>query len=154
MKIKIDQIIGIFLVLCGIAVSLLISRFSVAMTPQYPGPKLLPAIAAFGFIVCGSGIFVQSTMSKKEEKAVLLSRGWLKIVLCFSILCLYILLMKFAGFLIATPILLYIISTLFAKGYVCSRHGRLIFSLAVTGIIYVVYIYAFGLGLPRGILFQ
>ncbi len=154
MKIKMDQIIGTVLVLCGIIVAVLISRFSVPMTQKYPGPKLLPAIAAFGFIVCGGGIFIESSITKKETKTVMLPAGWLKIGVCLGILCLYVLLMKYFGFLIMTPVILYVLSTLFAKGYTCSWYGRLIYAVAVTGIVYVVYVYAFGLGLPAGMIFE
>jgi len=154
MKIKMDQITGAVFILLGIIVAVLVSRFSVPMTAKYPGPKLLPSIAAFGFIVCGGGIFVESCVNKKEQKTVMLPAGWIKMGICFAVLCLYVLLMKYFGFLIVTPVVLVTLVSLFSKGYLCSWKGRILFSAVVTAVIYVIYVYAFGLGLPAGMIFE
>ena len=42
---------------------------------------------------------------------------------------------------------------LFAKGSKSTLKGRVIYSVLLTAIIYVVYIYVFGLSLPSGALF-
>ena len=71
MKLKRDQITGAVLVLLGIIVAVLVSQFKVPFAASYPGPKALPMIAVAGFIVCGAGIFVESTKSQKEEPVFL-----------------------------------------------------------------------------------
>ena len=148
MKLKRDQITGALLVLIGIIVAFMTSSFSVPFSMSYPGPKALPMIAVIGFIVCGAGIFVESTKSNKEEKVFLVKEGWIRVIVSTVILA-----MKYVGYLIATPVICYILTTLYAKGSKSTLKGRLIYTILLTAIIYVVYVYAFGLGVPTGELF-
>lgn len=153
MKLKRDQITGAVLVLLGIIVAFMTSSFSVPFSMSYPGPKALPMIAVIGFIVCGAGIFVESTKRNKEEKVFLVKEGWIRVIISLALLAVYILAMKYVGYLIATPIICYILTTLYAKGSKSTLKGRLIYTILLTAIIYVVYVYAFGLGVPTGELF-
>ena len=116
MKGKRDQITGAVLVILGIVVFLMTTTFSIPVISSYPGPRMLPDIAAFGFVVCGLGIFIESIVSKKEGTSYLTKEGWLKVVTVFLIIAGYIAGMLVAGYLIATPVILYIMTTLFAKG--------------------------------------
>lgn len=153
MKVKRDQLTGAVLVILGIVIFLMTTTFSIPITAAYPGPRMLPSIAAFGFAVCGLGIFVEGTISKKEEKVFLVKEGWIRVLLTLAVIAAYIAGMTVAGYLIATPVILYVLTTLFAKGSNTSIKGRVIFSAAVAVIIYVIYVYAFGLTLPGGMLF-
>ncbi|MDO5550183.1 MAG: tripartite tricarboxylate transporter TctB family protein [Lachnospiraceae bacterium] len=154
MKIKRDQLTGAVLVLLGIVVFLMTTTFSIPITAAYPGPRMLPSIAAFGFVVCGLGIFAEGTMSKKEEKTFLVKEGWIRVLLTLAVIAAYIAGMTVAGYLITTPIILYVLTTMFAKGSKTTVKGRVIFSVAVAVIIYVIYVFAFGLTLPAGMLFD
>ena len=155
MKIKKDQITGLVLVLLGLAVAVLVSQFKKEMTAAYPGPKLFPLIAAFGFVVCGMGIFLTSTVDKKEEKVFLAKTGWLKLAVLFALMCAYIFFMKYFGYLIVTPFVLFAASTLIAKGgnVKSSLVGRIVFSVVFSVIVYVMYVHMFSMTLPSGILF-
>lgn len=154
MKMKRDQLTGAVLVLLGIAVFLMTTTFSIPITAAYPGPRMLPSIAAFGFIVCGLGIFVESAISKKKEKAFLTKEGWIRVMLTLVVIAAYIAGMTVVGYLITTPIILYVLTTMFAKGSRTTVKGRVIFSVLVAVIIYVIYVFAFGLTLPGGMLFD
>lgn len=153
MKIKRDQLTGAVLIILGIVVFIMTTSFSIPITGAYPGPRMLPTIAAFGFAVCGLGIFVNGTMSKKEEKVYMVKAGWIRIGITLAVIAAYIAAMTVAGYLIATPVILYILTTMFARGSQTSLKGRIIFSVAVAVIIYVIYVFAFGLTLPGGMLF-
>jgi len=153
MKLKRDQISGIFLVLFGLVIAVMISHFSVPFKASYPGPKAIPMLAVIGFIVCGIGIFLESTFNKKEEKVFLVKEGWVRAGTSLLMMLIYLILMNFVGFLIASPLALYAFSTYYAKGYKSTVKGRVIFSVALTAIIYVIYVFAFGLSLPGGMLF-
>ncbi|MDL2229430.1 tripartite tricarboxylate transporter TctB family protein [Treponema sp. OttesenSCG-928-L16] len=153
MLVKRDQMTGAALVLAGIFFAVLISQFRIDIKPGYPGPKMFPLISVFGFIVCGTGIFLQSTFSKKEEKKFLLKEGWIKVGISFGILILYVFIMKYLGYFITTPFVLFALCTFYSKGFVSKLIPRIIFSVLFTLISYAVYVYAFGLRLPRGILF-
>ena len=78
MRIKRDQITGAVLILLGAVVFLMTTTFSTPITAAYPGPRMLPSIAAFGFAVCGLGILVESTLRKKEQKAYMAKAGWVR----------------------------------------------------------------------------
>lgn len=153
MKLKRDQITGAVLVLLGIVVAVLVNQFKVPFLASYPGPKALPMIAVVGFIVCGAGIFIESTKSTKEETVFLVKEGWIRVFVSIGILALYILGMKYLGYLITTPIVCYGLTTLYAKGSNSTLKGRLTYTVLLTVIIYVIYVYAFGLGVPSGELF-
>lgn len=154
MRIKRDQITGAVLILLGTVVFLMTTTFSTPITAAYPGPRMLPSIAAFGFAVCGLGILVESTLSKKEQKAYMAKAGWVRMGASLIIITAYIAVMTAAGYLIATPAALYVLTTMFAGGGLSTLKGRLLFSVAVAVIIYVIYVYAFGLTLPSGMLFE
>ena len=79
MKRNRDQLTGAVLILLGIVVFMMTTSFSIPITGAYPGPRMLPTIAAFGFAVCGLGILVNGTMSKKEEKVYMVKAGWIRI---------------------------------------------------------------------------
>lgn len=156
MKIKRDQITGLVLMIAGIVFFAMIAQFKKPMTLEYPGPKLMPGIAAFGLVVCGLGIFVTGCMQKTADKVVLTKNGLLRVIISFVALCLYILGMKYLGFLICTPILVYGITTYFAKasGAQTRLWVRIVFAVAVTAVIWATYVPLFGMDLPVGLLFE
>ena len=83
----------------------------------------------------------------------MVKEGWVRMGVTLVILAAYVLAMTYVGYLIATPVVTYIMTTLFAKGKTSTRKGRIIFSVLLTVIIYAIYVFAFGLGLPDGMLF-
>lgn len=154
MKIKRDQAAGAVLVILGIIVFVMTNQFSVPFTLSYPGPKALPMIAAVGFIICGAGVFLEGCREKlEEEKPFLTKEGWMKVLVAMVILAVYVFAASLIGYLIVTPFVTYALTTLFAKGSSSTLKGRIIFSVLLTVIIYVIYIYVFGLSLPSGALF-
>ncbi|MDO4266826.1 MAG: tripartite tricarboxylate transporter TctB family protein [Eubacteriales bacterium] len=153
MKIKRDQITGLALILIGIIIAVMVNQFKVPFSVSYPGPKALPMIAVAGFVICGAGIFIESTKSTKEEQVFLLKEGWIRVLISMVILAVYIFAMKFVGYLIATPVACYILTTLYAKGSNTTLKGRLLYTVILTLAVYVIYVFAFGLGLPSGELF-
>ena len=132
LRIKRDQLVGAILVVAGVFIFASLSRFSVPFTAAYPGPRMLPGIAAFGFVVCGAGIFVQGTLSKKEQKPFLIPAGWARMGICLAVLIVYVFLMKYLHFLIVTPVCTYVLTTLFARGYKSTLKGRILFSVVMT----------------------
>ncbi len=156
MKIKRDQIVGAALILIGIIFAYLTSQFEKPFTPEYPGPKMLPAIAVFGLVVCGAGVFVNGSRQKQADKVFVDMAGFLRIAITFVILCVYVLAMKYVGFLIASPVVLYILTTYFSKAsnLPTKLWARIVFSVAVSVIIYAMYVPLFGMTLPAGVLFD
>ncbi|MCI6674387.1 MAG: tripartite tricarboxylate transporter TctB family protein [Sphaerochaetaceae bacterium] len=147
-QVKRDQMVGIVTVILGIVVFAMIRDYPVPFTIEYPGPKAMPGLAAFGFVVCGLGIFLQSTFSKKEQKLFLVKEGWVRVGIVFLVLSAYVFLMKYLGFLIMTPIVCYVLSTLFSKGWKSATKGRILFSVLFTLFVYFLYTKAFSLPMP------
>ena len=150
MKVSRDQITGAIIAALGLVVFAMISTYSVPFRASYPGPKALPGLAAIGFVICGAGIFFEGC-KKIEEKTFLVKEGWIKLIVNIVAIALYILVMKYLGFFIATPIYLYALSTWYAKGYVTKPVSRIIFSAGMTAVIFLAYQIAFGYQLPMGI---
>ncbi len=151
MKIKIDQFIGLLLIFVGIFFAVLTHQLPKDITAEYPGPKLFPYIAVFGLIVCGTGIFVQGTLRKENSKElfkVLTKAGWIRCGLTFIVLVIYTLILKYIDFLIASPILIFVLTTMFAKGEKTKLLSRILFAVILTGIIYILYTQFFGYKLP------
>ena len=156
MKIKRDQLTGVLLILTGIFFAVLISQFKTPFTTSYPGPALLPGIGVFGLIVCGAGIFVNGCRQKDADTVFLSKADWLRVLITFVVLCLYVLAMKYLGYLIVTPFLLYGLTTYFAKasGMNTRLWVRIVFSIVVAVAIWAMYVPLFGMTLPEGLLFE
>ena len=155
MKIKRDQVTGLALAALGILVFVLIGQFSTPLTPEYPGPRLMPGIAAFGLVVCGLGVFAGGCRQKDEPQAPLTGEGLVRVLITFAILCLYILGMKYLGFLVVTPFLVYVLTTYFARKSKADTRlaARILFAVSVTAAIWLMYVKLFDMELPTGLLF-
>ena len=156
MKVKRDQITGAVLVILGIVLFVLISQFKKPITAEYPGPKLMPGIAALGLVICGAGVFVSGCRQKTPDKVVLTKTGLLRVVITFAALWLYILGLKYLGFLIVTPFLVYGLTTYFAKASKIETKlwVRVVFAVGVTLVIWLMYVQLFDMELPVGELFE
>ena len=153
-SVKRDQIVGAFLVALGVLYCLLTGKLDFPILPDYPGPKAFPYIAVFGLIVCGLGIFIQSTLSKAPQKTFMLREGWMDLIKSFLALVAYVVGLKFLGYFICTPLLLFVLSAFFARKDKVKLLGRAIFAVVVTAAVYAFYVYGFGMKLPVGSLFQ
>ncbi|MBQ7488361.1 MAG: tripartite tricarboxylate transporter TctB family protein [Clostridia bacterium] len=156
MKVKRDQITGAVLVVLGIVVIGLISQFSKPITAEYPGPRLMPGIAALGLVICGLGTFVNGCRQKEADAIILTKEGMIRVIITFAALWVYILGLQYLGFLIVTPVLVYGLTTYFAKASNAETKlwVRIVFALAVTFVIWFMYVQLFGMELPVGSLFE
>jgi len=150
MKISRNQITGALLVVLGIVVIIMVSKFNIDMTAEYPGPKLFPLISAVGFIGLGIGIFFQ----KDDSKKIAISKQMvIRIAILFALTILYIMGLKFFGFLLTSPIYVFVTALLFTKASEVNKSKiwhLIIFAVVVTAVVYLVYTKAFSLRLPRG----
>ena len=80
--------------------------------------------------------------------------GWYKVTGIFLITCLYIFAMKYFGYLVCTPFAVFIYCTLIAKGQgeKPGLIGRILYALIITAVIYLLYVTAFHMKLPRGLI--
>lgn len=148
---KRDRIVGLIIFVVGVIFAVMTALITTPMTKGDPGPKLFPYIGSFGLIICGVGIFLQNM--DKSAKPFLEKEGWIKIGELFALFILYIIGMKYIGFLISTPIVLYIITALFAEKKKVSVLKKCIFSIVITASVYLVFEKLLLVMLPAGILF-
>lgn len=150
MKVGRNRVTGILLAIVGIIVVVLVSQFKMDMALEYPGPKLFPLIAGVGLILLGIGI----SFEKDDDKKIQISKTFIIrsviVVVCTS---LYVLALKYFGFLISSPVFVFITAALFSKASPENKSKWwhwLIFAIVITAFVYVVYVFAFSLRLPRG----
>ncbi len=156
MKVKRDQITGLVLVILGIVLFVLIGQFKKPLTAEYPGPRLMPGIAALGLVICGLGIFVKGCLQKTPDKPILTGKGVVRMLIAFAALWVYVLALRYVGFLIATPFIVYGLTTYFAKESNVETKWwmRAIFAVGVTLVIWLMYVQLFEMELPIGEIFE
>jgi hypothetical protein len=156
LKVKRDQLTGAILILMGIVFGYLTHQFSKPFTAAYPGPKAIPYLAVFGLIVCGLGIFIKGCRQKEEDKVFLVKAGYVRILVTFLVLCAYVFLMKYLGYLIVTPFVVFGLTTYFSKASKIETRlwVRIVFSLVVSFFIWFMYVKLFSMTLPSGLLFD
>jgi len=153
MKMNRDQMTGALVFALGIFVFFSIQGYKVPFTAAYPGPMAIPGLAGVGFLICGAGIFIQGC-KKKGGKPFLSLNGWKRLGISIAMLALYILGLTYIGFWPSTVLCLYAFCTYYAKGYETKIWQRILFSVAFTVVVFLVYEVLFGYSLPVGALFE
>ena len=153
MKVNRDQITGALIFALGIFVFFSIQGYKVPFTAAYPGPMAIPGLAGIGFLICGAGIFIQGC-KKKGRKPFLSLNGWKRLGISIAMLALYILGLTYIGFWPSTVLCLYAFCTYYAKGYETKIWQRILFSVAFTVVVFLVYEVLFGYTLPVGAFFE
>lgn len=115
-----------------------------------PGPSLFPIIGGTGLLICGILIFFQ----KDRENEPQLSRDELSAIAKLAVLLVvYMLGLKYLGFLVITPIVLLVLSYMFTFGKPMALWKHLLYTVCVTGALYYVFVEILSVMLPRGVLF-
>ena len=111
------------------------------------GPRTFPYITAGILIICGLGLILQKS---DKEKPFLTKQQWGRLlIICMAYLGYAILLWAF-GFLIATVICLFTLSTMFSKGKKIAVWKRSLYSIGVTAALYICFFTLLGMSLPVG----
>lgn len=152
MKLKKDRVISIVLLTFMVAVAVAVSRFKapVINSTGDPGAKLFPMLGVILVSIGSVGLFFQSNgsteepfMSREEIKRLIkLAAGFVLYGACLGA----------AGYLIATPVMLFLVMGLMAQGNPVKLTARIAYSIGITAILYLVFTYALRFRLPQGIL--
>lgn len=112
-----------------------------------PGPGLWPTAICIVMLACAALLVLKSLKMKpeKDTKIELWNEGSKRVYLTIAILFVYVLLLEFLGFLIATTILEFIFIQWFAKK---KPWITAIFAVGITLVIYLVFQYV--LNVPIG----
>ena len=154
MKMRHDMVTGI--------VGLLTCIFFFIMTQQVrqpanllePGPRLLPYVAIFLIGISSIALIVKGYKEREiAEKPYFPKRGVIKVTKSFLMLVIYAVAMTYLGFVITTPFA--------TAAFIYDLKGNsevkpvstVIISVVVTAVLYAMFVFAFQIKLPAGVLF-
>ena len=154
MKMRHDMVTGI--------VGLLTCIFFFIMTQQVrqpanllePGPRLLPYVAIFLIGISSIALIVKGYKEREiAEKPYFLKGGVIKVTKSFLMLVIYAVAMTYLGFVITTPFA--------TAAFIYDLKGNsevkpvstVIISVVVTAVLYAMFVFAFQIKLPAGVLF-
>ena len=154
MKMRHDMVTGI--------VGLLTCIFFFIMTQQVrqpanllePGPRLLPYVAIFLIGISSIALIVKGYKEREiAEKPYFPKGGVIKVTKSFLMLVIYAVAMTYLGFVITTPFA--------TAAFIYDLKGNsevkpvstVIISVVVTAVLYAMFVFAFQIKLPAGVLF-
>lgn len=154
MKMRHDMVTGI--------VGLLTCIFFFIMTQQVrqpanllePGPRLLPYVAIFLIGISSIALIVKGYKEREiAEKPYFPKGGVIKVTKSFLMLVIYAVAMTYLGFVITTPFA--------TAAFIYDLKGNsevkpvstVIISVVVTVVLYAMFVFAFQIKLPAGVLF-
>ncbi|MDR1210713.1 MAG: tripartite tricarboxylate transporter TctB family protein [Spirochaetaceae bacterium] len=152
-KINKDRATGLIVIGAGIFFTLLSLQLPPSRMPEDIGPKVFPIIACSIMILCGTGLIIQKTDEAKEgekRKPFFSKLEWKRFLVLLGAYILYFVLLYTVGFIPATLIAMFIVSTLFSEGRKEAVWKRIVFSVIVTTFIYIAFYRGLGLRLPLG----
>ena len=115
-----------------------------------PGPRIFPYMTAIMFGV--TGLILLFEKPEEQEKVFLKPDQWKRLFVLFFVLCIYIGVIWLIGFNLATMLMLFAVSTMFAKGQNVSLKQRAAYSILMTVIIFLVFRFGLKIYLPKGLL--
>lgn len=154
MKMRHDMVTGI--------VGLLTCIFFFIMTQQVrqpanllePGPRLLPYVAIFLIGISSIALIIKGYKEREiAEKPYFPKGGVIKVTKSFLMLVIYAVAMTYLGFVITTPFA--------TAAFIYDLKGNsevkpvstVIISVVVTAVLYAMFVFAFQIKLPAGVLF-
>ncbi len=146
-----DRWIGLLTFLFGAGALALTMMIPVQTVTDDPGPRLFPIFGSVLMMLCGLGIFIQARPA--GGKPFLSKEGWKRMGIMFALLIAYAVALRVLGFLIASPIVLFVFIRMIARGKKVSVAYSVGYSLVAVAIVWVVFEKGLNTLLPAGILF-
>ncbi|RGZ01276.1 tripartite tricarboxylate transporter TctB family protein [Clostridium sp. AM58-1XD] len=149
---KRDRVNGIVGVIIGVLIIAGALRLPPSKVPDDIGPAVFPIIAAVMIII--PGLFLTFKKAFTEECPFLNRQEWKRLGILVLVFILYAVLLYMVGFLVATPIITFIISKMFSQGKKVPAWQLIVYALILTIIVYMCFYKGLGLKLPRGEFFN
>jgi hypothetical protein len=147
-----NKVIGLVSLLLGILAligTFMIKVAKMAVSMGDPGPKVFPSVAGVLLVICGIGLLVR----REENEPVFMTKSqWMRLLALFLVFVGYVVLLYFIGFVGATTILLFVMMTMFSGAEKLSIPVRLVYAIAVTAVIYLLFAVMLKTNVPKGIL--
>ncbi len=120
-----------------------------------PGPRLMPYVALIIIAFSSIMILIQGIKDRdKAEKPYFPKGGIKKIAISYLLLCLYAVALSIFGFIISTPFATFAFIYDLKGSSKVKIVSTIIISIAVTAVLYAMFVYGFQVRLPKGILFR
>lgn len=149
-----DFIGALLSMVIGVVISFEAYRMEAFSTSLYVGDHTLPAILGLLFFMLGGVLLVQSFRVTEEAQSPktepLLPGKRLRLLLCFLFLLLYVWLLGAIGYTMATLLVSFSFFILIGS---YRWRTSIVYSVLLTGGLYVVFIYSLHITLPGGDLF-
>jgi hypothetical protein len=150
-----DRVTGMITIGVGIFVISASMLFPPSKMPGDPGPKIFPIISAIIMIVTGAGLVISRPKEKdKVKKPYLTKEQWVRFFKLLGAYLLYFALLWLFGFLPATLVSFFLVSTMFMEGQKVVIWKQILITLIVTFGVFFLFQYALGLRLPQGTLLR
>lgn len=148
-----NRILALVLIVFAAIVAVMVSRFAKPVLNSIgdPGPKLFPVLGII-LVVSGSvGLLLQ----KKDDSASFMNKEETRrLLLLAASYVLYAVGLYLIGFIISTPIMLFLVMKLMAQDKKLKLPVRIIYSVVITAILYSVFTYVLKFKLPVGVLLK
>lgn len=143
-----DRMTGITVMLLGIAVCIYTNTIpNPAGAGDSVGPRAFPYITAGLLLLCGAGLALQKS---EHQKPFLLPHQWKRMAAICGVYFGYVMLLWAFGFILATPVCLLTLATMFSAGKKVPLWSRLLFAVGVTAVLYFLFFTMLGMSLPVG----
>lgn len=116
------------------------------------GSAFFPNVVAIIMLLCSIGKFITSNEPDKEP--FLSGRGWLRVLITLTVLALYVLGLKYLGFLCSTFVTCTVLVAVMKMGNPIKWMKLLMFSAVVTAVLYVLFSFVLQVWLPVGRLWE
>ena len=153
-KNKKDRILGLCSVLVSAWMIFVTTKLNFPINKGDPGPKLFPYIGAIIILICGILLLIKPG---KDSKQFMTKEQWKSAGLIFAVYLLFAVLLWLVGFMIAVPIMLFVLTLMFQAQ---SRPDdplnkriirSLIYAIIAGALIYVAYVIGLQAKLPKGL---
>ncbi len=145
-----DRGTGLIALVLGAVIAVMTSQLPPSTIQGDIGPSVFPYFSAGLLMICGAGLLVTGN---KKEASIFDKRALKRLAIIFGSVLLYCVVMNYVGFLLPTAVILFALSTMFAEGEKVAWWKRLIYSIIVTMVIYLLFHNVLNLKLPTNQLF-
>ena len=139
-------------------IALVLGAIIAVMTSQLPpstiqgdiGPAVFPYFSAGLLMFCGAGLLITGN---QKEASIFDKRALKRLALIFGVVLLYCIVMSYIGFLVPTVVIFFVLTTMFAEDADVAWWKRLLYSVVLTLVIYLLFHNVLNLKLPTNQLF-
>ena len=154
---KKDRVLGVIVLLIAGWITYLSFGLKATGYEGDPGPRMFPLIGAGVLVLCGIALII---FPGKKDGVFLTKEQWKSAGKLFAMYVLFAVLLWLGGFLVAVPVMLFIITYMLSglsKADRTKKHRliiALIFGVVGGGLLYLAYVIGLKAAMPTGILFK